>query len=97
MNYEARVENCVQTDDKKCVGAPPESLAQMMDEAARVAADVLQMAYRINLHLFGYGEPVNGKEKSAPKCFMDMLQMEMEILNNTREELNKLMDRLGCG
>lgn len=96
MNYEARVENCVQTDDKKCVGAPPESLTQMMDEAACMTADVLQMVYRINLHLFGSGEPVNGKEKSEPKCFRDALQMEMEVLHNTRAELRKLMDHLGC-
>lgn len=75
--------------------APKETLTELMDIAAACAGDVLQMAYRINLHLFGMGEPVPDN-KTAPTCFRDVLCAEMVLLNKTAEELAKLMEKLGC-
>ena len=75
--------------------APKDTLTELMDIAAARAGDVLQMAYRINLHLFGMGEP-EPDNKTAPTCFRDVLCAEMALLNKTAEELAKLMEKLGC-
>lgn len=75
--------------------APQDTLTELMDIAAARAGDVLQMAYRINLHLFGMGEP-EPDNKTEPRCFRDMLCAEMVLLNKTAEELAKLMEKLGC-
>lgn len=75
--------------------APKDTLTELMDIAAARAGDVLQMAYRINLHLFGMGEP-EPDNKTAPTCFRDVLCAEMVLLNKTAEELAKLIEKLGC-
>ena len=75
--------------------APKDTLTELMDIAAARAGDVLQMAYRINLHLFGMGEP-EPDVKTEPTCFRDVLCAEMALLNKTAEELAKLMEKLGC-
>ena len=66
-----------------------------MDIAAARAGDVLQMAYRINLHLFGI-EDHEPDDKTEPTCFMDVLNRELALLNRTAEELAKLIEKLGC-
>ena len=84
------------TNDGECVGfAPKDTLTELMDIAAARAGDVLQMAYRINLHLFGMGEP-EPVNKTEPTCFRDVLCAEMALLDKTAEELAKLMEKLGC-
>lgn len=75
--------------------APKDTLTELMDIAAARAGDVLQMAYRINLHLFGMGEP-EPDNKTAPTCFRDVLCAEMALLDKTAEELAKLIEKLGC-
>ena len=75
--------------------APKDTLTELMDIAAARAGDVLQMAYRINLHLFGMGEPETD-DKTEPTCFRDVLCAEMDLLNKTAEELAKLIEKLGC-
>lgn len=84
------------TDGRECAGAAPmDTLTELMDIAAARAADVLQMAYRINLHLFGIDNREDQKEVN-PTCFMDVLYRELALLNKTGEELAKLMEKLGC-
>lgn len=81
---------------RDCVNAAPKgTLTELMDIAAARAGDVLQMAYRINLHLFGMGEP-EPDNTTEPTCFRDVLCAEMALLNKTAEELAKLMEKLGC-
>ena len=75
--------------------APKDTLTELMDIAAARAGDVLQMAYRINLHLFGI-EDHEPDDKTEPTCFRDVLCAEMALLNKTAEELAKLMEKLGC-
>ena len=75
--------------------APMDTLTELMDIAAARAAYVLQMAYRINLHLFGVDNREDQKEVN-PTCFMDVLYRELALLNKTGEELAKLMEKLGC-
>lgn len=83
-------------NDRDCIhAAPKDTLTELMNIAAARAADVLQMAYRINLHLFGMGEP-EPDNKTEPTCFRDVLCAEMVLLNKTAEELAKLMEKLGC-
>ena len=76
--------------------APKDTLTELMDIAAARAGDVLQMAYRINLHLFGMGDEPEPDNKTAPTCFRDVLCAEMVLLNKTAEELAKLIEKLGC-
>lgn len=75
--------------------APKDTLTELMDIAAARAGEVLQMAYRINLHLFGMGEP-EPDDKTMPTCFRDVLCAEMALLDKTAEELAKLIEKLGC-
>lgn len=75
--------------------APKDTLTELMDIAAARAAEVLRMAYRINLHLFGIGEP-ESENKAEPKCFRDVLCEELALLDKTTGELLKLMEKLGC-
>ena len=72
-----------------------DTLTELMDIAAARAGDVLQMAYRINLHLFGI-EDHEPDDKTEPTCLRDVLCAEMALLNKTAEELAKLMEKLGC-
>ena len=75
--------------------APIDTLTELMDIAAARAGDVLQMAYRINLHLFGT-EDNELDDKTEPTCFSDVLCAEMALLNKTADELAKLIEKLGC-
>lgn len=96
MNYNATEKEVMPTNGRECVSAAPmDTLTELMDIAADRAADVLQMAYRINLHLFGIDNREDQKEVN-PTCFMDVLYRELALLNKTGEELAKLMEKLGC-
>lgn len=96
MNYNATEKEAMPTNGRECVSAAPmDTLIELMDIAADRAADVLQMAYRINLHLFGIDNREDQKEVN-PTCFMDVLYRELALLNKTGEELAKLMEKLGC-
>lgn len=96
MNNNVTARELTPTNGRECVSAAPmDTLTELMDIAAARAADVLQMAYRINLHLFGMGEP-EPDNKTEPKCFRDVLCAEMALLDKTAEELVKLIEKLGC-
>lgn len=96
MNYNATEKEVMPTNGRECVSAAPkDTLTELMDIAAARAGEVLQMAYRINLHLFGMGEP-EPDNKTAPTCFRDVLCAEMVLLDKTAEELAKLIEKLGC-
>lgn len=96
MNNNVTARELTATNGRECVSAVPmDTLTELMDIAADRAADVLQMAYRINLHLFGMGEP-EPENKAEPKCFRDVLCEELALLDKTTGELLKLMEKLGC-
>lgn len=96
MNYNATEKEVMPTNGRECVSAAPmDTLTELMDMAVARAADVLQMAYRINLHLFGVDNRVEEKEVN-PTCFMDVLCRELALLNKTGEELARLIEKLGC-
>lgn len=96
MNNNVTARELTSTNGRECVSAAPmDTLTELMDIAAARAADVLQMAYRINLHLFGVDNREDQKEVN-PTCFMDVLYRELALLNKTGEELAKLMEKLGC-
>lgn len=96
MNNNTSAKEIMPTNGRECVGAAPmDTLTELMDIAAARAADVLQMAYRINLHLFGVDNREDQKEVN-PTCFMDVLYRELALLNKTGEELAKLIEKLGC-
>lgn len=96
MNYNATEKEVMPTNGRECADvAPMDTLTELMDIAAARAADVLQMAYRINLHLFGVDNREDQKEVN-PTCFMDMLYRELALLNKTCEELARLIEKLGC-
>lgn len=96
MNNNVTARELTPTNGRECVSAAPmDTLTELMDIAAGRAAEVLRMAYRINLHLFGIGEP-ESENKAEPKCFRDVLCEELALLDKTTGELLKLMEKLGC-
>lgn len=96
MNNNTIAKEIMPTNGRECVSAAPmDTLTELMDIAAARAAEVLRMAYRINLHLFGMGEP-EPENKAEPKCFRDVLCEELALLDKTTGELLKLMEKLGC-
>lgn len=73
MNNNTSAKELGPTNGRELVSAAPmDTLTELMNIAAAHAAEVLQMAYRINLHLFGMGEP-ESENKAEPKCFRDVL------------------------
>lgn len=96
MNNNTIAKELGPTNGRECVSAAPmDTLTELMNIAAARAAEVLRMAYRINLHLFGIGEP-ESENKAEPKCFRDVLCEELALLDKTTGELLKLMEKLGC-
>lgn len=96
MNNNTIAKEIMPTNGRECVSAAPmDTLTELMDIAAARAAEVLRMAYRINLHLLGVDNRED-QEEVKPTCFMDVLYRELALLNKTGEELAKLMEKLGC-
>lgn len=96
MNNNISAKELRPTNGRELVSAEQmDTLTELMDIAAARAADVLQMAYRINLHLFGVDNRADEKEVN-PTCFMDVLCRELALLNKTGEELARLIEKLGC-
>lgn len=96
MNNNVAEKELRPTNGRELVSAAPmDTLTELMDIAAARAAEVLQMAYRINMHLFGVDNREDQKEVN-PTCFMDVLYRELALLDKTTEELLKLMGKLGC-
>ena len=91
MNYETHNEIM---NECTCSPAPLSSLTEMLKQTHCIATDVLKMAYRINDHLFGIGNPC-GEKASAPKCFRDELDQTHYDLMAAAEELAKICKQLG--
>ena len=95
MNNNTIAKELGPTNGRECVSAAPmDTLTELMDIAAARAADVLQMAYRINLHLFGVDNREDQKEVN-PTCFVDVLYGELALLNEACEVLVGRMEELG--
>lgn len=92
MNNYNQIMDCPIEETKEPMDIPP--LSAMTDQATCMAGEALQMAYRINQHLFGMGEPVNEKP-SEPKCYRDVLEMQTVTLDKLCCELSKIMKGIG--
>lgn len=94
MNYTNDNVRCFDGGES-CAPQHLENLAEMMDKGLALANEILIKAYRINEHMFGFGEPVKESRQAAPKCFRDALSMQTETLKLTFDELVKISERLG--
>lgn len=88
--------NCIEpTTECMCTSKPNiENLTEMMKRNRVMTTDALQMAYRINVHLFGIGSPCCEKE-ADPKCFRDDLAASNNELVAIIDELSKICTMLG--
>ena len=80
-----------------CVPQPQqtENLAEMMNKGMALANEVLSRTYRINEHLFGFGEPIKDEKRPQPCCFRDVLSEQVTTLIHVYDELMKISERLG--
>lgn len=91
MNYDTC---CDTRGEAKRIEVPMASMTDLMREVSAMTADALGMSRRINLHLFGIGNPTCEKEEN-PKCFRDELEKTRSGLMATIEELSKICSMLG--
>ena len=71
-----------------------EPLSQMMGRANNLLEEALQMAYRVNDHMFGKGEP-NNEKPCEPKCYRDVMEMHNINLERLCKELSQIMAYIG--
>lgn len=69
-------------------------LSEMMGEANRMLDEALQMAYAINSHMFGKGEP-NIEKPCDPECYRDAMNIHVMNLQKLCGELSKIMISIG--
>lgn len=89
-------------DNRNCVSAPEAGmlpgntvpLSSMMDQANKMAQEILIMAQKINVHMFGEGTS-DRDEAEPPMCFQDVLTNQLKTLNEATCELAAIMDKLG--
>lgn len=89
-------------DNRNCVGAPEAGMLQgsaaprssMMDQANKIAQEILIMAQKINACMFGVSTP-DRDEAPYPKCFQEVLTDQLKTLNEAMCELAAIMDKLG--
>lgn len=89
-------------DNRNCVGAPEAGMLQgsatqlsgMMDQANNIAQEILIMAQKINVHMFGVSI-TDRDEAEPPTCFRDVLVNQLKTLNEATHELAAIMDKLG--
>ncbi len=89
-------------DNRNCVGAPEAGMLQgsaaplsrMMDQANNIAQEILIMAQKINVHMFGVSI-TDRDEAEPPTCFRDVLANQLKTLNEAACELTAIMDKLG--
>lgn len=89
-------------DNKNCVGAPEAGMLQgnmaplssMMDQANNITQEILNMAQKINVHMFGVSI-TDRDEAEPPTCFRDVLVNQLKTLNEATHELAAIMDKLG--
>ena len=92
MNYDT----CCDTRGESKVTVPMVSMTDLMREVCCMAADSLNMARKINGHLFGFGNPICDEKEADPKCFRDELEKTRRELVATIEDLSKICAMLGA-
>ena len=81
--------------ESPCVPAEPiEPLVAIVEDVRNGTETALQMAYRINEHLFGMGEPTK-EEGMNPRCFRDVMVKQRQDISDLCDELAKIKERLG--
>lgn len=70
------------------------TLSSMMDQADKMAQEILIMAQKINVHMFGVSI-TDRDEAEPPTCFRDVLVNQLKTLNEATHELAAIMDKLG--
>ena len=88
-------------DNGNSVGCAPSNipdpimpLSSMMDQANNIAQEILNMAQKINVHMFGVSI-TDRDEAEPPTCFRDVLANQLKALNEATCELAAIMDKLG--
>ena len=69
-------------------------LTAKMDEAFKLATEVLFISYKINECMFGIGNP-NQCDEASPKCYMDVMEMHLETLRRLYDELSSISVKIG--
>lgn len=93
MSYEDN-RNCVSAPEAGMLPGNTVSLSSMMDQANKMAQEILIMAQKINVHMFGEGTS-DRDEAEPPMCFQDVLTNQLKTLNEATCELAAIMDKLG--
>lgn len=95
MNFDKTNIPCVDEGVCSPYGAEPDVvLTAMMDVANNLSEECLHMAHRLNEHMFGIGQP-NGEPTGQPRCFRDLLSLQMGTLKKLRDELGQIMKEIG--
>lgn len=69
-------------------------LSGMMTQGDNMAQEILNMAQKINVHMFGVSI-TDRDEAEPPTCFRDVLANQLKALNEATCELAAIMDKLG--
>ena len=88
--YNDEMKCCPQVDIKEDI----ENVTQMTSEIKAMTVDALMMAYAINKHLFGKGEP-DKENMGEPKCYRDELCLQGKFARKLCEELREIMRGIG--
>lgn len=95
MNFNKTNIPCVDEGACNPYGAEPDAaLTAMMDVANNLSEECLHMARRLNEHMFGIGQP-NGEPTGQPRCFRDLLSLQMGTLKKLRDELGQMLKEIG--
>ena len=93
MSYEDN-RNSVGTVESGMLQPTTSPLSSMMDQANNMAQEILNMAQKINVHMFGVSI-TDRDEAEPPTCFRDVLANQLKTLNEATCELAAIMDKLG--
>lgn len=75
--------------------AASENITALINETRCLINDALTMAYRLNQHLFGFGEPMNDAKQLEPKCYRDEVVLHTKLLKKLCDELSKTLREIG--
>lgn len=88
-------------DNRDCGTCAPQGiqdplmpLSSMMTQSDNMAQEILNMAQKINVHMFGVSI-TDRDEAEPPTCFRDVLANQLKTLNEATGELAAIMDKLG--
>lgn len=93
MSYEDN-RNCVCAPEAGMLQGSAATLSSMMDQANKMAQEILTMAQKIHAHMFGVSTS-DRDEAEPPMCFQDVLIKQLKTLNEATCELAAMMDKLG--